>query len=144
MLQEGELLPTQLVPDIPTEIAGYTPKNFDLSYDGLVPANEALTRSLNIPAVRMLKSYGLEKFRHDINAYHIKHINKSSEHYGLSLILGGAEASLWDLCKTFAGYSSIVNHYEESLNKYYSDEFIQPIILYNEKTDFGIQGKKAK
>ena len=139
MLQEGELLPTQLVPDIPTEIAGYTPKNFDLSYDGLVLANEALTRSLNIPAVRMLKSYGLEKFRHDINAYHIKHINKSSEHYGLSLILGGAEASLWDLCKTFAGYSSIVNHYEESLNKYYSDEFIQPIILDNEKTDFGIR-----
>ena len=36
MLQSGDLLPEQLVADIPTEISGYTPKNFDLSFDGAV------------------------------------------------------------------------------------------------------------
>ncbi|CAM1358965.1 penicillin-binding protein 1C [Tenacibaculum xiamenense] len=137
MLQEGALLPTQLVVDVPTEIAGYSPKNYDLTFDGAVPANEALTRSLNIPAVRMLQSYGLEKFRGDIEAYRIKHINKSSNYYGLSLILGGAEASLWDLCKTFAGYAGIVNHYEELRHEYYKNEFIEPSFLYDDKVDFG-------
>ncbi|SEB51186.1 penicillin-binding protein 1C [Tenacibaculum sp. MAR_2009_124] len=137
MLQEGALLPTQLVVDIPTEIAGYSPKNFDLTFDGAVPANEALTRSLNIPAVRMLQSYGLEKFREDIKAYHIKHINKSSDYYGLSLILGGAEASLWDLCKTFAGYAGIVNHYEELRHEYYTNEFLEPSILHDNELSFG-------
>ncbi|CAM1357486.1 Penicillin-binding protein 1C [Tenacibaculum halocynthiae] len=137
MLQLGNLLPTQLIPDVPTEIAGYTPKNFDLTFDGAVPANEALTRSLNIPAIRMLQSYGLEKFREDLKEYQIKHINKSADYYGLSLILGGAEASLWDLCKTFASYSGIVNHYEKLGHKYYENEFIEPIFIELNEVNFG-------
>ncbi len=137
MLQSGDLLPTQLVADVPTEIAGYSPKNFNLTFDGAVPANEALTRSLNIPSVRMLQRYGLEKFREDIKAYHINDIDRSADYYGLSLILGGAEASLWDLCKTFAGYAGIVNHYEELKHKYYQKEFIEPSFLFDETLDFG-------
>ncbi|GFD83678.1 penicillin-binding protein 1C [Tenacibaculum sp. KUL118] len=137
MLQSGDLLPGQLVADVPTEIAGYSPKNFNLTFDGAVPANEALTRSLNIPSVRMLQRYGLEKFREDLKAYHISDINKSADYYGLSLILGGAEASLWDLCKTFAGYAGIVNHYEELKHKYYQNEFIEPSFLSEGTPDFG-------
>ncbi len=137
MLQSGDLLPTQLLKDIPTEIAGYTPKNFDLSFDGAVAANEALTRSLNIPAVRMLRAYGLEKFRANLRDYKIKHINKSADYYGLSLILGGAEANLWDLCKLFAGYAGTVNHYEELKHNYYADEFLSPSYLKDEPIDFG-------
>ncbi len=137
MLQSGNLLPSQLVADVPTEIAGYSPKNFNLTFDGAVPANEALTRSLNIPSVRMLQRYGLEKFREDLKAYHINDINKSADYYGLSLILGGAEASLWDLCKTFAGYAGIVNHYEELKHNYYQNEFIEPSFLFEGTPDFG-------
>ena len=48
MLDAGELLPNTLVADVPTQIAGYTPKNFELTYDGAVPAQRALSRSLNI------------------------------------------------------------------------------------------------
>ncbi|WP_299837730.1 penicillin-binding protein 1C [uncultured Tenacibaculum sp.] len=137
MLQSGDLLPSQLVKDIPTEISGYTPKNFDLSFDGAVPADEALTRSLNIPAVRMLQEYGLEKFRDHLQEYDITHINKSADYYGLSLILGGAEASLWDLCKVFAGYAGTVNHFEELKHNYYSNEFLNPSYQNNTDTDFG-------
>lgn len=137
MLQSGELLPKQLVKDIPTEIAGYTPKNFDLSFDGAVPADEALTRSLNIPAVRMLQRYGLEKFKDHLDDYKIKHLNKSAGYYGLSLILGGGEASLWDLCKVFAGYAGTVNHYEALKHQYYTNEFVSPIYSVNAGVDFG-------
>ena len=38
LLSEGSMLPRQLVPDIPTQIGGYTPQNFDLHFDGAVPA----------------------------------------------------------------------------------------------------------
>ncbi|MDY0779373.1 penicillin-binding protein 1C [Tenacibaculum sp. IB213877] len=137
MLQSGDLLPTQLVADVPTEIAGYSPKNFNLTFDGAVPANQALTRSLNIPAVRMLQRYGLEKFRSDLQDYNIKNITKSADYYGLSLILGGAEASLWDLCKTFAGYAGIVNHFDSSKYQYYQYEFVDPIFKKEDKIDFG-------
>lgn len=137
MLQSGDILPTQLVADVPTEIAGYTPKNFDLTYDGAVPANVALTRSLNIPAVRMLQRYGLQKFRADLEEYKIKHINKTADYYGLSLILGGAEASLWDVCKVFAGYAGTVNNYEQLKQKYYQNEFVAQSFLDDYKPNFG-------
>ena len=137
MLQKGDLLPSQLVSDIPTEIAGYSPKNFDLKFDGAVPANEALTRSLNIPSVRLLQRYGLEKFRENLKTYQIKDIDKSADYYGLSLILGGAEASLWDLCKTFAGYAGIVNHFESNKHQYYQQEFINPVFT-NDAVVLGI------
>ncbi|MFD0991991.1 penicillin-binding protein 1C [Tenacibaculum geojense] len=137
MLQTGELLPTQLVADVPTEIAGYTPKNFNLSFDGAVPANEALTRSLNIPAVRMLRSYGLAKFRADLQDYQLKHITKPADYYGLSLILGGAEASLWDVTKSFAAYASIINHYDLSKFRYYKNEFLNPFISNDAQPDYG-------
>ncbi len=137
MLQSGDLLPTQLVTDVPTQIAGYSPNNYDLTFDGAVPANDALTRSLNIPAVRLLRDYGLPKFRDELEQYHIKHINRSSDHYGLSLILGGSEANLWDLCKVYAGYAGIVNHFENLGHKYYKDEFVNPSYDLSDKVDFG-------
>ena len=137
MFQAGELLPTQMVADVPTEIAGYSPKNFNLTFDGAVPANDALTRSLNIPAVRLLRSYGLHKFRDDLNAYKISGITRSADYYGLSLILGGSEASLWDLCKVYTGYAGIVNHFEQLNHKYYGNEFIDLSYVKSYKTDFG-------
>lgn len=144
MLQSGDLLPTQLVPDVPTEIAGYTPKNFDLTYDGAISANVALTRSLNIPAVRMLQRYGLQKFRDDLSDYKIKHIKKSANYYGLSLILGGAEASLWDLCKIFAGYAGTVNHYETLQHNYYENEFVNQSYFNDFKPNFGSVKKEPQ
>ncbi|WP_317128803.1 penicillin-binding protein 1C [Tenacibaculum adriaticum] len=137
MLQSGDLLPTQLVADVPTEIAGYSPKNFSLMFDGAVPANVALTRSLNIPAVRMLQRYGLQKFRDDLEDYQLTHITKPADYYGLSLILGGAEASLWDLCKVFAGYAGTVTHFDELKYQYYQNEFVEQTYLNTEKVNFG-------
>ncbi|MBP2833152.1 penicillin-binding protein 1C [Aquimarina sp. U1-2] len=137
MMDKGELLPTQLVSDIPTVIAGYHPKNFDKRYSGVVPANHALARSLNVPAVRLLQEYGLSRFREEIKVYDIKGIQNTAAHYGLSLIVGGAEGSLWDLCKTYAGLAGIVNHYQSTSGSYYQNEFIPPILVAQTKADFG-------
>ncbi|MEE4213680.1 MAG: transglycosylase domain-containing protein, partial [Bacteroidales bacterium] len=62
MLESGELLPGMLVPDVPVEFSGYSPKNFNLEYNGAVPAAQALQRSLNIPAVEMLRDYSPDRF----------------------------------------------------------------------------------
>ena len=99
MMNAGELLPGMLIPDVPTQIAGYTPENFNESYSGAVEADKALAKSLNIPAVRLLRSYGLEKFRDQLDFFNLRGLDKSADHYGLTLILGGAESNLWDLCK---------------------------------------------
>ena len=102
MLQEGSLLPHTLLPDIPININGFTPQNFSLQFEGAVPASEALARSLNIPAVTMLQKYGAPKFHTFLRQIGLKTINRPASHYVLSLILGGAEATLWDVTNTYA------------------------------------------
>ncbi|WP_436835709.1 penicillin-binding protein 1C [Cellulophaga baltica] len=137
MLDAGELLPDMLVPDIPTQIAGYSPENFNETYSGAIEAKKALARSLNIPAVRLLQSYGLHKFRDQLKSFNLKGLNKSADHYGLTLILGGAESNLWDLCKSYANLASTVNHFNSSSSEYFKNEFVEPIWRQNSTIDFG-------
>ncbi|HLP63458.1 penicillin-binding protein 1C [Flavobacterium sp.] len=137
MLDDGEILPNTLVPDVPTQISGYTPQNFNLTYDGAVPAQRALSRSLNIPAVLMLQDYGVFKFYDVLQKFQLHDINKHPDHYGLSLILGGAESNLWDLCRTYANLSSTVNYFNTSKGKYRTKEFAELNFRHGFETDFG-------
>ncbi|AMA49965.1 MULTISPECIES: penicillin-binding protein 1C [Flavobacterium] len=131
MLDDGELLSNTLVPDIPTQISGYIPQNYNLTFDGAVPAQRALSRSLNIPAVLMLQEHGVHKFYETLKQYKLKNINKHPDHYGLSLILGGAESNLWDLSRTYANLTSTLNYYNE-FKQYRKYEFSE----LNYKKDF--------
>ncbi len=102
-LEDGIINPKTLLLDVPSHFGNFSPKNFSREYDGALPANQALSRSLNIPFVRLLNEYGLEKFHHHLKSKGITTLNKSARHYGLSLILGGAEVKLWDLNKVYIG-----------------------------------------
>ena len=101
-LQEGDILPHTLLPDIPLNINGFSPQNFNRSYEGAVPASEAVTRSLNVPLVNLLRQYGVPKFYNFLKQHQIASLLQPSDHYGLSLILGGAEAQLGDLVNAYA------------------------------------------
>lgn len=96
-IEDGLITPEALLYDVPSYFNGFSPKNFNYKYDGLVHADEALSRSLNIPFVRLLGEYGYEKFYHDLKDIGIQTLSYPASHYGLSIILGGAEARLWDL-----------------------------------------------
>lgn len=137
ILDAGDLLPNTLVVDVPTTIGNYNPKNFNGSYDGAVTAKRALSRSLNVPAVRMLQQFGLDKFYYYLKKLQLKDISYNPDHYGLSLILGGAESNLWDLCKTYVAFSSTLNHFGENSGQYFTNEFCEPSFILNETVDFG-------
>ena len=137
MLDEGQLLPNTLIADVPTQISGYTPQNFDLSYDGAVPAHRALSRSLNIPSVLMLQEYGVSKFYEKLQKYKLRDISRSADNYGLSLILGGAESNLWDLCRTYAGISSTIDYFNNNQGKYRTQEFAELNYDSSATVDFG-------
>ncbi len=137
MLDAGDMLPNSLVADVPTQFGGYNPENYDKGYDGAVPASRALSRSLNVPSVRMLQEFGLDRFHHYLKALKMSDLKYDANHYGLSLILGGAESNLWDLCKSYAAMSSTLNHFNETSSEYFSNEFCEPTFLAGNKIDFG-------
>jgi len=117
MLDEGKLLPDMLVPDVPTTINGFSPKNFSKQYDGAVSASQALIRSLNVPAVCELKEYRYEKFYELLKQLGITTLNQPPDHYGLSLILGGAEGTLWDITGAYTSMARTLTNYFETPDK---------------------------
>lgn len=127
MLHDGLMLPNSLIPDIPTQIAGYHPQNFDLGYDGAVPASKALARSLNIPAVKMLVQYKYDRFHSLLRNVGMTTLKQPADHYGLSLILGGSENTLWELSAAYADMARVLNHYQRYKGKYNAADYHNPV-----------------
>ncbi|NOZ48038.1 MAG: penicillin-binding protein 1C [Chlorobi bacterium] len=134
MLTSGEILPNSLVPDIPTNIGGFMPQNYNRSYDGAIPAHEALARSLNIPAVRMLRSYGVPRFYNVLEKAGLTSLTNSYNYYGLSLILGGAEASLWELTGMYASMARSLNNYRINSSQYNINNYKPPDYYLHENS----------
>ncbi len=126
MLSDGLILPNSIIPDIPTQIGSYSPKNFDLDYDGAVPANRALSRSLNVPAVKMLQQYKYQRFYETLQQCGITSLNNPADFYGLSLILGGCEVTMWDLAGLYASMARTLNHQTKNNGKMEVTDFHPP------------------
>ncbi len=114
-LQEGMLLPQMLLPDIPTDFGGFAPKNFDGTFAGAVPAEEALSLSLNVPNVHLLKEYGTMRFAELLKRAGLSSLNRSDNRYGLSLVLGGAEVRLLDIVQLYANMAACYQHIDDSM-----------------------------
>ncbi|MDR1544986.1 MAG: penicillin-binding protein 1C [Prevotellaceae bacterium] len=108
MLAEGNILPNRLVADIPLNINGFAPENFNRNFEGAVPASQAVSRSLNVPLVLMLKDYGVPKFYNYLKNNKIAALPENSGHYGLSLILGGAEVALENVTIAYANMARVL------------------------------------
>lgn len=102
MLDTGLLLPNQLVVDVPTRIGSYKPENNIPVYRGAVPAAEALSRSLNIPAIRELRTYGITAFLDYLKKCGFTTFDRTVSDYGLPLILGGGEVTLEEATRAYA------------------------------------------
>lgn len=110
MLHDGQLLPKMLLNDTPVDVT----ENYDKTYSGVVPADEALARSLNIPAIHMLEKYSVTKFHHRLKEFGFTTFTKTPKHYGLSLIVGGGEVKLWELAQAYRNMAYAVLHSKES------------------------------
>jgi len=107
MLEQGLILSDSLVADVPVNYTGFTPQNFNRQYHGAVTAREALARSLNIPFVNLLSLRGVDPFLMYLRQLGFQHMQRSAQDYGLSLVLGGAEASLWELTNAYANLARL-------------------------------------
>ncbi len=105
-MDEGVVLSETYIRDLPTYFEGFSPRNANREYQGVVSAREALVRSLNIPAVRLLNKYGVYQFYSFLKQAGVNSLFRSADEYGLPLILGGAEVSMWDMVKLYRGMAN--------------------------------------
>lgn len=114
---QGLYTPRTVIDDIPLDIGGYRPENYDQQFRGQVTVQYALENSLNIPAVQTLNSVGISRFIDRLSLAGFKEIHSDSRDLGLSLILGGCGVSLEELTRL---YSALANYGE-----YYSLQWLR-------------------
>lgn len=133
MNTDGSILPNSLIRDIPSYFNNYHPENYDAEFRGAVPASKALSRSLNVPAVYMLQEYGIPKFLRLLSKLGFSSFNRGPSHYGLSLILGGGEISLYELVGAYTGMAATVLSYDKNYGEYPIDAYDGLRIILNNK-----------
>ncbi|MCC6817377.1 MAG: penicillin-binding protein 1C [Bacteroidia bacterium] len=137
-LEEGLITPQSILYDVPTYFGGFSPKNFNYRYDGIVPANDALCKSLNVPFVRLLEDYGYEKFHFELRNMGLHSLDKPASYYGLAMILGGAEAKSWELNEIYSRMGrELLNkktfgiHYDKRDTQIFSAQHFNRACLYS-------------
>lgn len=132
-IDEGLILPKQLIGDYPVFYEGFVPKNFDLKHRGAVHIDDALTRSLNLPFVLLLKRYGYEKFHQKLRRIGMNSLDPSADRYGLSLILGGAESSLWEISGMYTNLFRVYRKsFDQNISNLYETDSYRPLQLWQE------------
>ena len=98
---QGVLHPMTVLKDAPTSFGPFTPENFDGRFVGPITAQDALTRSRNVPAVSVaakLTRPGLYDLMKTSGVANLA----SEKHYGLALTLGGGEVTMEELARMYA------------------------------------------
>ncbi|MGB6839035.1 MAG: penicillin-binding transpeptidase domain-containing protein, partial [Microgenomates group bacterium] len=98
--------PATIIADTPVTFSvqgqiPYSPRNYDGKFRGNIPLRSALAESRNVPAVKVLASYGVNKMVEMGQEMGITTWDNPSR-FGLSLTLGGGDVKLIDLAKVYA------------------------------------------
>jgi penicillin-binding protein 1C len=101
-IDRGLALPGYLVADIPVYYTGYQPINYDREFRGLVRLEDALSQSLNIPFVNLLREIGLNDYQNFLREGGITTLKDEPGYYGLSIAIGSLEVKLEELVALYA------------------------------------------
>lgn len=105
-IQEGYITPQTRLLDVPTDFGGYSPQNFDNTFQGEVSARYALVNSLNVPTVRLAQQMGIEKVIQLFIQANIKDAQKRKNQLGLSATLGGVGTTLEELTAIYCAFAN--------------------------------------
>jgi penicillin-binding protein 1C len=102
----GLATPKTVLEDVPADIAGYRPENYDRTFSGPVTAEDALRQSLNIPAVRLLQGCGMDAFTESLASAGFRSMTQQKQRLGLSAILGGCGVRLEEMVGLYAAFAN--------------------------------------
>ena len=100
--EAGLAHPETLIEDKPVRFGGYAPKNFDEEYHGTVSIRDALSQSLNIPAVRVLARVGPGKLVGRFRRAGVQARFPDKSEPTLAMALGGTGLTLRDMTQLYA------------------------------------------
>jgi penicillin-binding protein 1C len=106
-LDRGPYTIATRIMDVPTFYGTFSPQNASKQFSGLASLDRILVESLNVPSVRLLNAYGLGDFYDFLVQAGLSGLFRSPGGYGLSLVIGGAEANLFELTQLYAALANL-------------------------------------
>lgn len=121
-LADGEITAADIIKDEPININGFRPENATKRYYGSVTVRDALARSLNIPAVKVMQQYGIDESIEAAKKLGITTLDDAKSH-GLSLAIGSAEVPLSQITNAYAAFANGGQQHEATTLHEIKDRF---------------------
>lgn len=103
-LEHGLITPSKKLIDAPITFVGYVPRNYNQGFLGAVSATDALSLSLNIPAVKLNLMLGDDGLYEMLSNVHLAEFSK--DYYGAGIALGSISMSLMDLARLYSAFAN--------------------------------------
>jgi penicillin-binding protein 1C len=103
-IDDGMIHSESLLQDVPRTTTDYRPTNFDEGFNGPVSASDALSKSLNLPAVQLIELYGPKRFTGKLAGVGLPLYSTANEP-NISYILGGASLRLDNLVSAYSAFA---------------------------------------
>jgi penicillin-binding protein 1A len=130
-LAEGVITPATIEADVATDFDGYKPQNAARTFSGDITIRNALSRSLNIPSVKVMQKFGVQNAVTTAKRMGINTIDGNKD-YGLPLALGTAEAPLMQMSNAYASFANQGKQYNTTIIHEVKNKFDKQI--YKAKT----------
>ncbi len=132
-LNQRQITPATIIKDEATDFGGYKPNNFDFRFRGDITVRNALSQSLNIPAVKVMEKLGVSTAVETAQRMGISTINRETD-YGLSLALGAAEATPLAMTNAYAAFASGGLQYEPTTIRQIENKYGEAIYTNNARS----------
>jgi penicillin-binding protein 1C len=133
-IDQGLITPKSVVSDVPVSFGGYEPENYDGTFYGNITVEQALARSLNIPAVKLLAGIKTHSLLTTLEKAGFEQIKKDKDHLGLSTVLGGCGTSLLELTALYCSFAN--NGIYSPLNYLSKNKQNDSILLVSQEATF--------
>lgn len=129
---KGLLTPKMKTNDVPISFSGYSPVNYDKTYNGSITYEFALSHSLNVPFVSLLEQYGVDAFVQRLSNAGFRQMRQGHSGLGLSVILGGCGVSLEELTTLYSAFANKGQLFIPQISPLQNDSTQQSVPLMSE------------
>ncbi|MFZ1258780.1 MAG: PBP1A family penicillin-binding protein [Candidatus Saccharimonas sp.] len=126
-LADGVITPATVIKDEKTDFGGYIPMNASRQWYGDVTVRKALSWSLNIPSVKVMQQYSIDKSVAGAKKLGIE-LNSNRSH-DLTLALGSEEVPLLTMTNAYAAFANQGEQYQTAVIHSVEDKFGKKIMM---------------
>ena len=141
-LERKLITPATIIRDEKTTFGDWTPHNYDFRFRGDITVRNALSQSLNIPAIKVMQKVGVDDAIETAKTLGIKTLDTNTD-YGLALALGAGEVTPLQMTSAYATFANQGRHYDTTTLTSVSNKFGKTIYTHSPVSTRAVSSEAA-